>query len=235
MEATSVTRVISSWGVHWAYWLFADVDDGEPPDGSQVDVLVKGSAVDGAVPEEADGHLSALLHLRGQAGPRGQAESARHDAVGAQHSHGEIRDVHGASLALAVAGDASEELGHHAPDVGALGDAVTMAPVGGGDVVGIGEMSADPDSHRLLTDVGVQRPQHLALAGLVFRLLFKEADPPHGGVHVQQFFRRRTVDSHGCGLSSVSRDFAGPVQRASQPPSTNRLCPVTMADAALDR
>jgi hypothetical protein len=47
----------------------------------------------------------------------------------------------------------AEELGHHARHLDALGDAVAVTAMGGADHVGIGEVGADADRHRLLAGV----------------------------------------------------------------------------------
>ena len=50
-----------------------------------------------------------------------------HDAVGPEHVEVEVADVHRPALAVAVAGRLPHELGHHLPEVAALGDEVAVA------------------------------------------------------------------------------------------------------------
>jgi len=88
----------------------------------------------------------------------GDRHAAGDDAVGAQHPDGEVGDVHRAALALAIAVGAAEELGHHPVDVGALGDAVPVAPVGARDAIGRAQRGAHADGDSLLADVGMKRP-----------------------------------------------------------------------------
>src|SRR4029077_5027916 len=68
-------------------------------------------------------------------GPAGEGRPAADDAVGAEHALGQVGDVHRAALAVAAAGLAAVDLGHHLADVHALGDAVAVAAMGAGDGV----------------------------------------------------------------------------------------------------
>src|SRR5262249_62256047 len=76
-------------------------------------------------------------------------------AVGSQHADFEIGNVHGPTLTLAIAGLAAVKLGHHALEVGTLGDAVSVPAVGRDDLVTLLERCAHPHRHRLLPDVAV--------------------------------------------------------------------------------
>ena len=72
-------------------------------------------------------------------------QAAADDAVGAEVALGHVGDVHRAAAAVAIAVLAAEELGEHAADLGALGDAVAVAAMGRGDLVGVGELHAGGD------------------------------------------------------------------------------------------
>src|SRR5207244_4047298 len=102
------------------------------------------------------------LHLRRKAGAGDDRDPARDDPVGAEHADTEIGDVHGAALALAVSGLPPVELGHHAVEVGALGDAVAVAAVRRDDPVAAVERRADADRDRLLTDIAMHDAVDLA-------------------------------------------------------------------------
>ena len=109
--------------------------------------------VGGAVAEEADGHPAGAERLGGERRAAGQRDAAADDAVGAEHPFVDVGDVHRAALALADAGRLAHQLGHHAGDVDALGDAVTVAAVGRGDEVVVGQVGADADRDGLLAGV----------------------------------------------------------------------------------
>src|SRR5262249_19928788 len=85
--------------------------------------------------EERYRDAALAFHLRRQPGAGHDGNAARHNTVRAQHADAEIGDVHGAALAFAVAGLAPVEFGHHAVEVGPLGDAVAVAAMGRDDPV----------------------------------------------------------------------------------------------------
>src|SRR5207244_8278582 len=84
------------------------------------------------------------------------------DAIGAEHADPEIGDVHRAAFALAVAGLPAIELGHHAVEVGTLGDAVAVAAMRRDDPVAVVERATDADRDRLLADVAMHDAVDLA-------------------------------------------------------------------------
>lgn len=157
--------------------------------------LEEGAAVDRAVAEEADRERVALAqHLLRMRRAHRDRQPGRHHAVGAQHADREIGDVHRAALAAVEARGLAEQLAHHACEVGALGQRVAVAAVGGREVVARAQVRADAGRHRLLPGRQVQRPAHLgraagllpigahaALAGRLGRVL-ERADAHHGAV-----------------------------------------------------
>ena len=96
-----------------------------------------------------------------------------------------VSDVHRAALAAAVAGGLAEELGEHAVDGRALGQAVAVPAVGAGDVVVPAQGFADADGDGLLADVQVRQPGHFRRDVQLVDLLFEEADLQHLLVQVQ--------------------------------------------------
>ena len=101
------------------------------------------------------------------------------DAVGAQHALVEIGDVHGAALALAQAVAAAVDLLHHADDVAALGDAMTVAAMRGDDVVVVGELLAHADGDRFLAGVEVREAGDIAGRDLHVQALLELANRLH--------------------------------------------------------
>ena len=127
-------------------------------------------------------------HLVGERRAGGQVVAAAHDAVGAQHAHGEVGDVHGAAAALAQAGLLAEDLRHHAVHVSALGHAVAVAAVGGLDHVVLPQSGADAGGDGLLADVQVHEAGDLAVQEVVLDALLELADGAHGLVEVLRQF-----------------------------------------------
>ena len=106
-------------------------------------------------PKERDRDAAGAERLGGQRRAGGKRQSAADDPVRAEHALVDIGDVHRAALALADAGGLAHQLRDHAVDIDTLGDAMTVAAVRAGDVVAIGEVTADADRDRFLAGVEV--------------------------------------------------------------------------------
>ncbi len=169
--------------------VLAEEDHGQIPGRGHVGRLVEGSPVGGAVAEEGHGDSVGLLHLLGQRRAGGHGEAAAHDAVGAQHAHAEVGDVHGAALALAAAGALSEQLGHHVLQVGALGDGMAVPPVGALDIVGLSQVRHDARGSGFLADVQVDEPGDFSVKEKFLHGELEIADLHHGFIEkLQRFF-----------------------------------------------
>ena len=167
-----------------------------------------GPAFDAPSPKKDNRDASLAFHLRRKAGAGDDRNPTRDDPVGAEHPDAEIGDVHGAALALAVAGLPPVELGHHAVEVGALGDAVAVAAMRRDDPVAAIERGTDADGDCLLADVAVH--DAVDLAGMVVgRGAFLEAaDGEHLAQHLTLLVGRQVRrEAHGHG-----RDPPGPVK-----------------------
>jgi hypothetical protein len=153
-----------------------------------------------AIAEEADDHLAALAQADGGAGAGGDADAAADDAVGAEDAGVEVGDVHGAALALAVAGGLAKQLRHHQVEAAALGDAVAVAAVGAGDVVLGAQRGAGADGDGLHADVGVGGAADQAFHEELDDLGVEVADRPHLAVEVDEQLagegRRLRLDGH---------------------------------------
>src|SRR5204862_1725233 len=110
-------------------------------------------------------------------------DASRDYPICAEHADAEIGDVHGAALALAVACLPPVELGHHALEVGTLGDAVAVAPMRRDDLVAVVERRADADRYRLLADVAVNDAVNLAGVVVGRGPLLEAADGEHLAQH----------------------------------------------------
>src|SRR2546423_11277403 len=111
--------------------------------------------IGGAVAKEGYCHAAFPVHLRREPRAGDNRDASRDYPICAEHADPEIGDVHGAALALAVACLPSVELGHHALQVGTLGDAVAVAPMRRDDLVAAVESRTDAHCDCLLADVAV--------------------------------------------------------------------------------
>src|SRR5439155_742350 len=127
-----------------------------------VQAFVEWPGVRSAIAEERDRDPALALHLRGEPGAGDDRDPAGDDTVGAEHADAEIGDVHRAALALAVAGLPTVELGHHAVEVGTLGDAMAVAAMRRDDPVAATKRAADADRDRLLADIAMHDAVDLA-------------------------------------------------------------------------
>src|SRR5262244_2936610 len=146
---------------HGVAVVLADEDHGQLPEGGEVHRLVELALGHGAVAEVAEHDLVAALVLDGEPRPRGQWEVRAHDAVAAQEVDALVEEVHRATLALGEPVPAAEELGHHAPGIGPLGDAMPVLAVGRDHVVPRAYHRGGTHRHRLLADVEVEKPADL--------------------------------------------------------------------------
>ena len=168
--------------------VLADEDNGELPDRGHVQRLMESALVGGAVAEEAGTDLIGAADLGGQARADRDVVARAHDAVGAQDAQVSIRNVHRAALALAVAGVAAEELGHHEIQIAALGDDVAVATVGRRDEVIIPQALAHRRSDRFLTQIQVGKAVDLALGEQILGCRLESTDAAHAGIDVFHLF-----------------------------------------------
>jgi hypothetical protein len=99
--------------------------------------------------------------------------------------------VHRAAAAAVRALVPAHQLGEHAERVEALGQAVAVAPVGGGDDIGRPERPARAHGGRLLPDREVHEPGDLAVPIERRHPLLEPADQQHAPVHLDQLLRRK--------------------------------------------
>ena len=126
------------------------------------------------------------LQLGRQRRAADERPAAADDAVGAHHADRQVGHVHRAALAVADAGALAPDLGHHAVDVHALGDAVAVAAVSAGDAVVLAQVHADAGGRRFLAGVEVHEAGNVAAGKLGVQTLLELADRPHGAVRLEQ-------------------------------------------------
>ena len=83
------------------------------------------------------------------------------------------------------------QFGHHAPDVGTLGDAVAVATVCAGDEVIRPQGCHRPDRDRLLADAEVGGVRQVALARGAQQLILELPDGHELAVQVPEFCRAK--------------------------------------------
>ena len=114
--------------------VLADVDHGQLPERRHVHHLVEQALAERALAEEADRDAVGAAALRREARRRSRCPAEPPTiALAPRLPFCVVGDVHRAALAAAVALLLAEQLREHRPGVGALGDAVAVAAVGGGD------------------------------------------------------------------------------------------------------
>jgi hypothetical protein len=139
-----------------------------------------------AVAGEGDGHPVGPERLGRQRRTDHQRRPTADDAVRAEHAHRQVGDVHRATLAPAQTLVLAEDLAHHRPDAAALGQAVAVAAVGGGDVVGVAQGVADADGNGLLPGVQVDEPGDVAGGVLQVQRILEGPDLAHPPVGPDQ-------------------------------------------------
>src|SRR5271170_7829678 len=127
------------------------------PNRGDVQGLVKGALVVGAVAEEGDRHRPGAALLGAERSADSDRNAAPDDAVRAEIAFAQVGDMHRAAAPVAIAGLSAEEFCIHASDIGAFGDAMTMTAMRRSDVVRIGQGRANADRRRLLANRKMHR------------------------------------------------------------------------------
>ena len=166
--------------------VLADEERRHAPELRQVERLVDGADVGGAVAEERDRHARLVAELEGERGAGHGREPAAHDGVRAHVPALDVVEVHRAAVAVRAALELAVELGHQLVRMRALGERVPVRAVGRGDHVAVLERAADADRDRFLTDRDVQEAGQLAGAEALLDLLLEAPDQEHLAEEVAQ-------------------------------------------------
>src|SRR5207249_6011234 len=166
-------------GAHGVAVVLAEPDDGQLPEGGEVQGLLELALGHRAVAEVAQDHLVAPAVLDGEAHAGGDRQVGADDGVAAEEVVLLVEQVHRTALALAEPVDAPEQLGHHAAGIGALDEAVTVLAVGRDRVVVGPEDRGGAGGHRLLADGEVEEPADLAEGVGLRRLPLEAAEEEH--------------------------------------------------------
>ncbi|MCY1363930.1 hypothetical protein D9M69_507130 [compost metagenome] len=148
-------------------------------DDSHVHGLEHSALVGSAVTGKGSGYVSLPSVLAGNGRTDRDGLASTYHAIGAEHALGDIGDVHRAALAAIEAVPAAVDFFHHAFDIAALGDAMSVASMGTDDVVLIGQMLARAYCHSFLPAVQVSETGNGAGGVLHMHAFFELADHFH--------------------------------------------------------
>lgn len=212
--------------------VLADEEHRQAPERGEVERLVEGALVGGALAEEGHGDGLGARHLRRQRGAAGRRQAGADDAAAAEAVLG-VEQVHVAALAAAQPGDLAEDLRCHAVQRHALGDGEVVRPVRADHGVLVRQVRADAHGHRFLAGRQVHLARHRAgrdvegqpLLDLRRQLAFEVGlrqgllvapDQQHGLVHPEQPFgvRFHGTVSFRVGMPSGAGKGAGGAQCA---------------------
>ena len=129
----------------------------------------------------------------------GERNAAADNAGGAEIAIGRIEDVQDAAAAETVAGAASHDLGHQAPDIGAFGETMAVAAMIAGDHVVAAQQRAHADRHRFLPGAQMHQPGDDARGRKIAHLFFEAADQLHRAQQPQAFLGRGRRRNRRCG------------------------------------
>ena len=110
--------------------VLADEDDGQLPDGGEIERLVECADVGGAVAEEADRDILFAEILRAPGRAAGDRQMRADDGVGAEHVVLDRGQMHRAALAAHEPDVAQHQLAEHAFHRGAARQGVSVSAIG---------------------------------------------------------------------------------------------------------
>src|SRR5262245_57165463 len=106
-------RHVADRGIFHVKVVLADEDHRQLPYRREVQSLVEGADIGGAVAEEADRHVAVALVLRAQRRSAGDRQMRADDGIGAEHAVFGGGEMHGAALAAHEAVVALHQLAQH--------------------------------------------------------------------------------------------------------------------------
>ena len=139
-----------------------------------------------AVAEEAADDFGTFVVADREREPACDRQSAADDRVAAHEAQVLIEQMHRAAAAVRDAGGLAEQLGHHDPRIGALGEAMPVLAIGRDDVVLVVERVDRADGDGLLAGVEMAEAGDFAAAVHLGGLLFEAPDQRHAPIEVEQ-------------------------------------------------
>ena len=192
-------RHLADRGVFHVEIVLADEDHRQLPHRREVQRLVEGADIGGAVAEEADRHVAVALVLRAQGGAAGDRQMRADDGVGAHHAVLGRGEVHGAALAAHQAVVALHQLAQHLLDRHAARERVGVAAIGAEREVAGLHRGGKAGRHRLLAEREVARALDQVLQEQIEGALLALADLDLHAVHGQPLLLADVVVDAGTG------------------------------------
>ena len=182
--------------------VLAEEDHRHLPYGGEVHGFVERALRRRAVTEEGHRDAAVRPELRRRRRAHGDGQARGDDAVRPEDPELRVGDVHGAPAAAVRALVLPHQLGEHADRVQALGQAVAVPAVRGGDDVRRAQRPARPDRRRLLPDGEVHEAGDLPVAVERGDPLLEPPDDQHPAVHLDEVDHREgggrgETDGHG--------------------------------------
>ena len=183
---------------------------GQLPHRGEVERLVEGADVGGAVAEEAHAHVLGALVLRPPGGAAGDRQVRADDGVGAHHAVLGRGEVHRPALAAHQANIAPHQLAQHLLDGHAARQRMGVAAVGAERQVARLHGRGEAGRHRLLAEREVAGALHQVLQEQVVGPLLGLADLDQHAIHLEpQLLADVVVDGaarFGSGHQGVPQD-----------------------------
>ena len=132
--------------------VLADEDHRQLPDRGEIQRLVEGADIGGAVAEEADRDVLGALVLRAPGGAAGDRQMRADDGVGAHHAVLDRGQMHRAALAAHQAVVALHQLAQHLLDRHAARQRMGMAAIGAEAQIALLHGAGKAGRHRLLAE-----------------------------------------------------------------------------------
>lgn len=165
--------------------VLAEEQNRQAPEAGEVHRLVECARRDRAVAEERHHHVvtAAQPHRLRDAGRDRQARPD--DAVRAEDSAADIRDMHRAAEPATGAGGPTHQLREHPHRVGAFRKAVPVTAVRRDDAIGNAQRPGRADRSRFLPERDVHEARHFAIAIQLRRALFESPNNEHSAIEVE--------------------------------------------------
>ena len=178
--------------------VLAEEDDGELPDGGEIQRLVERALGHRAVTEERDGDAAVRPQLRRRRRAGGDRHTGGDDAGRPEDSERGVGDVHGTATPAVGALLLAHQLREHPGRIEALGQTVPVATMRRGDDVGGASAANTPPRSAVASCPGreVDETGDLVVGGRGGADLFLEAaDHQHPALHLHEVHpQRRTPD-----------------------------------------
>ena len=168
--------------------VFADVDDRQLPQLGQVHHLVEHALSQRSFPKEAHRNPIGAEPFCGKRGSGGDTHASCHNGVRSEIAGGRVGDVHGSTLAAAIARFLAQQLGKHPVRRSPFGQTMSVTAVRARNVIVRAEGLAYPDCHCFLADIKMCEAGHQCPRVQLIHLFFEQANAYHPAIHPDPLF-----------------------------------------------